>query len=84
MCFLSPVSSSDQSCVGPLKNGEHPPETDTQKASDDQVLGVKVEKNLTSTPEKVRAMLTTPKLVQLRVENVDSFDMEEVQITVLS
>ena len=39
---------------------------------------VKEEKNLTSTPEKAPATLAPPQLAQLRSENADSFDMEEV------
>lgn len=38
------------------------------------------EKNLTSTPEKGPPTLAPPQLAQLRTENADSFDMEEVHV----
>ena len=37
------------------------------------------EKNLTSTPEKAPPNLAPLQLAQLRMENTDSFDMEEVR-----
>ncbi|KAM6978237.1 protein ITPRID2 isoform 2-T3 [Tautogolabrus adspersus] len=37
------------------------------------------EENLTSTPEKAPPSLAPPQLAQLRNENADSFDMEEIQ-----
>ncbi|XP_029386259.1 protein ITPRID2 isoform X2 [Echeneis naucrates] len=37
------------------------------------------EENLTSTPEKPPTTLAPPQLAQLRSENADSFDMEEIQ-----
>ncbi|KAM9343132.1 protein ITPRID2 [Pholidichthys leucotaenia] len=40
---------------------------------------VSEEERLTSIPEKAPPTLTLPHLAQLRVENADSFDMEEIQ-----
>ncbi|KAM7406744.1 hypothetical protein PAMA_002788 [Pampus argenteus] len=44
-----------------------------------QVIREEEEKNLTSTPEKAPPSLVPAKLAQLRTENADSFDMEEIQ-----
>lgn len=76
------------STVSPEETGaEHPPESadlqstsqkTEEKAEDAQVL-TEPEKNLTSTPEKAPPALAPPQLAQLRTENADSFDMEEVR-----
>uniref|UniRef100_UPI0037E7F4F2 protein ITPRID2 isoform X2 n=1 Tax=Semicossyphus pulcher TaxID=241346 RepID=UPI0037E7F4F2 len=55
--------SPEQSSPGAAE--KHPPEEE--------------EKNLTSTPEKAPPSLAPPQLAQLRSENADSFDMEEIQ-----
>ncbi|XP_038153386.1 protein ITPRID2 [Cyprinodon tularosa] len=47
-----------------------------QKTESDQVDGK--ETNLPSSPEKAPPKLTPPHLTQLRTENADSFDMEEI------
>ncbi|XP_041662689.1 protein ITPRID2 [Cheilinus undulatus] len=56
--------SPEQSTGGPAADGENQPEKD---------------ENLTSTPEKAPPSLAPPQLAQLRNENADSFDMEEIQ-----
>lgn len=81
--------SPAQSAAGPAANGEHPPEsTDVQPTSQRTDGGTQVakeeeeekrEKNLTSTPDKAPHTLAPPQLAQLRTENADSFDMEEIQ-----
>ncbi|XP_074550829.1 protein ITPRID2 isoform X2 [Halichoeres trimaculatus] len=56
--------SPEQSGAEPAANAKPPPED---------------EKNLTSTPERAPHALAPPQLAQLRNENADSFDMEEIQ-----
>lgn len=79
--------SPEQNSTRPTANGEHQPEAaDIQSANqrtDDgtQVVNeVQEEKNLTSTPEKAPPTLAPLQLAQLRTENADSFDMEEVRV----
>ncbi|CAJ1079810.1 protein ITPRID2 isoform X1 [Xyrichtys novacula] len=56
--------SPEQSSSEPAADGKNQPDN---------------EKNLTSTPEKAPPTLAPPQLAQLRNENADSFDMEEIQ-----
>lgn len=71
----------------PAVNGEHQPgSADVQSANQRTNEGTQVvkeereeEENLTSTPEKALPNLAPPQLAQLRTENTDSFDMEEVR-----
>uniref|UniRef100_A0A3P8RU90 ITPR interacting domain containing 2 n=1 Tax=Amphiprion percula TaxID=161767 RepID=A0A3P8RU90_AMPPE len=70
-------NSPDQSSTGP-----QPDSADLQSTNQRTEEGgqeVKEEKNLTSTSDKAPASLTPPQLAQLRSENADSFDMEEIQ-----
>ncbi|KAM9347636.1 protein ITPRID2 [Symphorus nematophorus] len=74
----------EHSSAGPAANGEHQRQSaDIQSANqrtEEGTQGVKEEqKNLTSTPEKVPPSLAPLQLAQLRTENADSFDMEEIQ-----
>nr|XP_046259778.1 protein ITPRID2 isoform X2 [Scatophagus argus] len=75
--------SPEQSSIKPVSSGEHQSESvDFHSANqriDDQTQEVKEEKNLTSTPEKAPPTLAPLQLAQLRTENADSFDMEEIQ-----
>ncbi|XP_059198783.1 protein ITPRID2 isoform X2 [Centropristis striata] len=75
--------SPEQSRTGPAANGEQQSESaDSQSANQRTEEGaqvVKEEKNLTSTPEKAPPTLAPLQLAQLRMENADSFDMEEIQ-----
>ncbi|XP_073329471.1 protein ITPRID2 [Pagrus major] len=78
--------SPEQSSTRPTANGEHQPESavfqSANQRTDDgiQVVNeVQEEKNLTSTPEKAPPTLAPLQLAQLRTENADSFDMEEIQ-----
>ncbi|XP_028292254.1 protein ITPRID2 isoform X3 [Gouania willdenowi] len=48
-------------------------------AEEEEVQELRVEQSVTSTPEKLPVTLAPPKLVQLRNENANSFDMEEIQ-----
>ncbi|KAM8855752.1 protein ITPRID2 isoform 1-T4 [Spinachia spinachia] len=70
-------NSSEQSRTGPASNGAHRPESaeGAQMVKEEQVE----EKILTSTPEKAPPALAPLQLAQLRMENADSFDMEEIQ-----
>ncbi|XP_014823537.1 PREDICTED: sperm-specific antigen 2 homolog isoform X2 [Poecilia mexicana] len=73
-------SSPEQSSTGP----EHQPDsadlhTTHQKAEEEGDQVAKDETDLTSTPEKALSKLAPPLLAQLRTENADSFDMEEIQ-----
>ncbi|XP_070770242.1 protein ITPRID2 [Enoplosus armatus] len=76
---------TDDSGTGPADNGENQPESaDLQSTNQRTEEGTRVikeekEKNLTSTPEKGPPTLAPPQLAQLRSENTDSFDMEEIQ-----
>ncbi|XP_056244968.1 protein ITPRID2 isoform X1 [Seriola aureovittata] len=76
-------NSPEQSGTGPAANGEHQTgSADLQSSNQRTEEGaqvVKEEKNLTSTPEKAPPTLAPPQLAQLRTENADSFDMEEIQ-----
>ncbi|GAA6219663.1 sperm-specific antigen 2 [Lates japonicus] len=76
-------NSPEQSGTGPAANGEHQPESadlqSTNQRTEEGTQVVKDEKNLTSTPEKASHILAPPQLAQLRTENADSFDMEEIQ-----
>lgn len=75
-------SPGEDSSRGPAANGENQPESaDLQSPNQrtkEETL-VEEEKNLTSTPEKGPSTRAPPQLVQLRTENTDSFDMEEIQ-----
>ncbi|XP_031136831.1 protein ITPRID2 isoform X2 [Sander lucioperca] len=75
--------SPEQSKTGPAANGEHQPESDSQSTNQRIEEGSQVVKedkeNLTSTPEKAPPTLAPLQLAQLRMENADSFDMEEIQ-----
>lgn len=76
---IHPPISPEQSSTGP----EHQPDsadlhTTHQKTEEEGDQVAKDETDLTSTPEKALSMLTPPLLAQLRTENADSFDMEEV------
>ncbi|XP_068602447.1 protein ITPRID2 [Brachionichthys hirsutus] len=82
--------SPEQDGVGTSANGEHQPESpDVQSANQSKSEGTKVvkeeeeeeqeDKKLTSSPKKVPLVLAPPQLTQLRNENADSFDMEEIQ-----
>ncbi|XP_019131127.2 protein ITPRID2 isoform X2 [Larimichthys crocea] len=76
--------SAEQCSTGPTANEEHQPaSTDFQSTNQKTKEGTQVvkeeEKNLTSTPEKTPPILAPPQLAQLRTENTDSFDMEEIQ-----
>ncbi|XP_037645849.1 protein ITPRID2 isoform X2 [Sebastes umbrosus] len=95
-CYLATVTeetigdgddSPEQSRTGPAANEEHPPEsTDSLSTNETTEEGTQVvkeeqeEKNMTSTPEKAPPTLAPLQLAQLRMENTDSFDMEEFQI----
>ncbi|XP_058473136.1 protein ITPRID2 isoform X2 [Solea solea] len=76
-------NSPQQSHARPATNGECQPESaDLQSTNQRTEVGprvVKVEKSLTSTPVKAPQTLTPPQLAQLRNENAESFDMEEIQ-----
>ncbi|CAK6977838.1 protein ITPRID2 [Scomber scombrus] len=63
--------SPEQSSTGPAANGAQQTEKGTQVIRDEKIL--------TSTPEKAPSTLVPPTLAQLRTENADSFDMEEIQ-----
>lgn len=81
---VSPPISAEQCSTGPTANEEHQPaSTDFQSTNQKTKEGTQVvkeeEKNLTSTPEKTPPTLAPPQLAQLRTENTDSFDMEEVR-----
>ncbi|XP_032385003.1 protein ITPRID2 isoform X3 [Etheostoma spectabile] len=75
--------SPEQNKTAPTANGEHQPESDSQSTSRRIEEGTQVvkeeEEKLTSTPEKAPPTLAPLQLVQLRMENTDSFDMEEIQ-----
>lgn len=78
--IIWPPISPAQSGTGPAANGE--PQTEPSKlqaANQEGAQVVEEEKNLTSTPEKAPLTLAPPQLAQLRTENADSFDMEEVR-----
>ncbi|KAL6101216.1 itprid2 [Pungitius sinensis] len=69
--------SSEQGRTGPASSGAHRAESaeGAQKVEEEHVD----EKILTSTPEKAPPPLALLQLAQLRMENADSFDMEEIQ-----
>ncbi|XP_068428572.1 protein ITPRID2 isoform X2 [Clinocottus analis] len=73
--------SPEQSRTGPTSNGEHQPgAADSQSPNGRTAEGTQAEeKILTSTPEKTPPTLARLQLAQLRSENTDSFDMEEIQ-----
>ncbi|XP_042282164.1 protein ITPRID2 isoform X2 [Thunnus maccoyii] len=75
--------SPEQSSTGTAANGAQQTQSaDLQSTNQRTEKGTQVireEKNLTSTPEKAPSTLLPPKLTQLRTENADSFDMEEIQ-----
>ncbi|XP_028447088.1 protein ITPRID2 isoform X2 [Perca flavescens] len=76
--------SPEQSKTGPAAKGEHQPESDSQSTNQrieegSQVVKEEEEEKLTSTPEKAHPTLAPLQLAQLRMENTDSFDMEEIQ-----
>ncbi|KAF0026715.1 hypothetical protein F2P81_021452 [Scophthalmus maximus] len=81
--WLTDDSPEQSGTGGSAANREHQPESsDLQSANqraDEATQVVKEEKSLTSTPVKVPPSLVPPQLAQLRTENADSFDMEEVQ-----
>ncbi|XP_047456712.1 protein ITPRID2 isoform X2 [Mugil cephalus] len=81
---------TDRLTDGPVESSagtEHPPESadlqpTNQRAEEEEEeaqVVIEPEKNLTSTPEKALPALAPPQLAQLRTENADSFDMEEIQ-----
>ncbi|XP_071336321.1 protein ITPRID2 isoform X2 [Trachinotus anak] len=76
-------NSPEWSGTGPATNGVHQTESadlqSTNQRTEDGAQMVKEEKNLTSTPEKAPLTLVPLQLAQLRTENADSFDMEEIQ-----
>ncbi|KAM9850853.1 protein ITPRID2 [Aulostomus maculatus] len=73
--------SPEQRCTEPPLNEEPQPEgagfQSTNQRTEDQAIREKI--ILTSTPEKPPPSLAPPQLAQLRTENTDSFDMEEIQ-----
>lgn len=85
-CSLNtlPSNSPEQSSAGPAAKGEHQTasadlqSTNQRTVEKTQVVKEEEEKNLDSTPEKPPPTLAPPQLAQLRTENADSFDMEEV------
>ncbi|AWP13447.1 putative sperm-specific antigen 2 [Scophthalmus maximus] len=81
--WLTDDSPEQSGTGGSAANREHQPESsDLQSANqraDEATQVVKEEKSLTSTPVKVPPSLVPPQLAQLRTENADSFDMEEIQ-----
>nr|XP_020465070.1 sperm-specific antigen 2 isoform X2 [Monopterus albus] len=78
-------NSPEQTSTGPTTNGE--PESaelqSTNQKTEERTHMVRKEeekeKNLTSVAEKAPLPLAPPQLAQLRSENADSFDMEEIQ-----
>ncbi|KAK9538001.1 hypothetical protein VZT92_005565 [Zoarces viviparus] len=79
--------SPEQSRTGPASNGgNHPESADSQLSNERTEEGTQMvkeeqveEKILTPIPEKAPPTLAPLKLAQLRTENTDSFDMEEIQ-----
>ncbi|XP_022059324.2 LOW QUALITY PROTEIN: protein ITPRID2 [Acanthochromis polyacanthus] len=71
-------NSPDQSSTRPEPDSADLQSTN-QRTEEEGGQEVKEENNLTSTPDKAPASLTPPQLAQLRSENADSFDMEEIQ-----
>lgn len=78
-------SNSPEQCnTGPAANGQHQTASDDVQSTNQrtgektQVVKEEEEKNLDSTPKKPPPTLAPPQLAQLRTENADSFDMEEV------
>ncbi|XP_041806269.1 protein ITPRID2 isoform X2 [Chelmon rostratus] len=77
--------SPEQSSNRPTSNGKHQPESagfqsTNQRTSEETQVVKKEEKEIvTSTPEKAPPTLAPLQLAQLRSENTDSFDMEEIQ-----
>ncbi|XP_026150667.1 protein ITPRID2 isoform X2 [Mastacembelus armatus] len=77
--------SPKQSSTEPATNGECQPESGdlqspNQKTEErPQVVKEEDKENLISTTEKVPLTLALPQLAQLRNENADSFDIEEIQ-----
>ncbi|KAM6955484.1 protein ITPRID2 [Lycodopsis pacificus] len=79
--------SPEQSRTGPASNGgNHPESADSQSSNERTKEGTQMvkeeqveEKILTPIPEKAPPTLAPLKLAQLRTENTDSFDMEEIQ-----
>ncbi|XP_068184890.1 protein ITPRID2 isoform X2 [Antennarius striatus] len=79
--------SPEQNSAGTAANGEHQPESpDVQSASQSKSEPAEMvkeeeeeeDKSLTSAPDKVPPILAPLQLTQLRNENADSFDMEEI------
>nr|XP_040057057.1 protein ITPRID2 isoform X2 [Gasterosteus aculeatus aculeatus] len=70
--------SSEQSRTAPASDGAQRPESaeGARMVTEEQVEEKMI---LTSTPEKAPSPLAPLQLAQLRVENADSFDMEEIQ-----
>uniref|UniRef100_G3NBJ0 ITPR interacting domain containing 2 n=1 Tax=Gasterosteus aculeatus TaxID=69293 RepID=G3NBJ0_GASAC len=76
---ISQHISSEQSRTAPASDGAQRPESaeGARMVTEEQVEEKMI---LTSTPEKAPSPLAPLQLAQLRVENADSFDMEEVRI----
>ncbi|XP_069389820.1 protein ITPRID2 isoform X4 [Paralichthys olivaceus] len=76
-------NSPEKSGTGSPANGDHQPESAVLQSANQRIEEgpqvVKEEKSLTSTPVKTPHSLVPPQLAQLRTENADSFDMEEIQ-----
>lgn len=76
---IHPPISPEQSSTGPERQPASADlHTTHQKTEEEGDQVAKDETDLTFTPEKALSMLTPPLLAQLRTENADSFDMEEV------
>ncbi|KAM4558467.1 protein ITPRID2 [Odontesthes bonariensis] len=71
--------SSEQSKTGPERQAESADPPSAKLRTKEEGPEVAKEKNLTSTPAKAASTLAPPQLAQLRTENADSFDMEEIQ-----
>ncbi|XP_076603276.1 protein ITPRID2 isoform X2 [Chaetodon auriga] len=76
--------SPEQSSTRPSSNGELQLTADIHSinqrtSAETQVVKEEGKENLTSTPEKAPPTLAPLQLAQLRTENADSFDMEEIQ-----
>lgn len=74
---LFPLSPA-QSGTEPAPAGEHQPESGAPLPPSQRPGEEAQADNLTSTPEKAPPSLAPLQLAQLRSENADSFDMEEV------
>ncbi|XP_072252670.1 protein ITPRID2 isoform X2 [Leuresthes tenuis] len=71
-------SSSEQSRTGPECQAESADPQSAKQRTEEEGPEVAKEKNLTFTPGKALSTLAPPQLAQLRTENADSFDMEEI------